>query len=528
MNKSVKKLINKGLSKNIQAGDKIGIQGFVEIEIEDTRNHTKRTYTTHNAITKGGKQFLLAHSAAAMLNMSANMHGNINIAGSLINGFYESPAAKNVYKAAACLTNTLLNLGALQTGLTEDSTFINLFASTGEIDSSKIVGYANNNIVPTADGKEGSINYNNAAYMSNMYTVSERWKYDLSVASGTFDTLVMLPATWVKDGIGGKAGGHRLSKGLDKVNRQYTNFAAGTTQFCIPGITGFTSNDEILLNYSQDSIAQHKYNLSTGVTTDSPTTWFVFPAGTTDVIKIGDYVYSIIGTTGIVYVWLASTMNQVTTIDVSSFSTPYESNYRLFKDSTNQLWVSIIENIISTGSCLCKLTSNGTYFATKGTLYSDFSQIVTLPTSINYKNVNFGNLGSNYIMYVRQSNYDPTYNRAMSAIIFTDVTNIMGTVIDIIPNVYDTSTLYYAGTTYGVLDIGRGAYNNTDLNYDTSLRNKKIVNNSTTADLYNSTGGLYLTLQGNYSTLMSFVKLPTPIVKSDTDIIYVTYGYRIV
>ena len=94
------------------------------------------------------------------------------------------------------------------------------------------------------------------------------------------------------------------------------------------------------MNYGQDSITKHKYTISTGAPTDNPTTWFVFPAGTTDVVKIGNYIYSIIGTSGWVFVWLASNMSQVTTFSPTRFSISYPYNYRLVVDGSNNLWIS--------------------------------------------------------------------------------------------------------------------------------------------------------------------------------------------
>ena len=510
---------------NVSSGDGIRLQGFIEIELINEKEHYTKTYK--NTITKGGKQFLLGHSAAKMLGMSASMRGNAMINSGLVNDYINTYSCDTEYNQTYCLTNLLLFLDTLQAGLTESSTWINLFDSTGVISGTKVLGYASNNISPTANGKEGRVDYCKDEYMADGYTVCERWKYPEGVATGTIDTIAMAPAGW-KTGKG--LGGQRFSKCLDRVNTQEATFTAKSTQFCPPGITGFTSNDEILLNYGQDSITQHKYTISTGAPTDNPTTWFVFPAGTTDVVKIGNYIYSIIGTSGQVYVWLASNMSQVTYFSPQYFSISYPYNYRLVVDASNNLWISCMNGITGATSdrIFGKCTSNGTYFnaaSTSGNFYTDFSQVFTIPTGWSQYDVNFGMCGSNYVMYLRQNNQDYRDNCVYTAILFTNPTNIIGSIVDIIPEVYNTSALFAAGTIYGVIDMG---YPTKSYNYlDSSTKNRRIVNNSGTKYI-DCSAGCYLTLNGWYSTLLSFVKLTTPVVKSDTDIMYVSYGYKVV
>lgn len=513
---------------SVSSGDGIRLQGFIEIELVNEKEHYTKTYK--NTITKGGKQFLLGHSAAMMLGMSANMHGNAMVNSGLINQYNDSNSIYTSYNQDMCLTNLLLFLDTLQTGLTESSTWVNLFDDTGVISGAKVIGYANNNVSPTANGKEGRIDYCKDEYMTDGYTVCERWKYPEGVATGTIDTIAMAPAGW-KTGKG--LGGQRFSKCLDKVNVQEATFTAKSTQFCPPGIPGFTSNDEILLNYSQDGVEQHKYSISTGEITDNPTTWFVFPAGTASVVKIGNYVYSLYANGTSVQVYLASDMSYVDQFSLSGISG--NDNNRLLVDSSNTLWVSSRNKTESSSYVLAKCGSNsGTYFNKVLTYYTDFSQLFTIPTGLRLQDVNFGMCGSNYVMFVKQSNYfdgaSSSYtklnNYVYTAIIFSNPSNIMGSIVDIIPEVYNRSMLFAAGSIYGVIDIG---YNNfgTGAYMDSATKNRKIINNSGSENI-TSDRGCYLTLNGWYSTLLSFVKLTTPIVKQDTDIMYVSYGYKVV
>jgi hypothetical protein len=59
------------------------------------------------------------------------------------------------------------------------------------------------------------------------------------------------------------------------------------------------------------------------------------------------------------------------------------------------------------------------------------------------------------------------------------------------------------------------------------------MNNSANTNEYDitlntQTKGVYLTLDKWWTNVLSFVKLNTPITKTATDIIYVSYGYKIV
>lgn len=526
----------------VSSGDGIRLQGFIEIELVNEKEHYTKTYK--NTITKGGKQFLLGHSAAQMLNMSANMRGNAMVNSRIIergNGTNnEIPylACDDGY----CLTNLLLNLGELQTGLTDTSTWVNLFDSIGGIDTTKVVGYANNNLHPLSNGREGSIDYCKDEYVADGYTVCERWKYPEGVATGTIDTIAMAPAGWRGASfIECYGGGIRFSKCIDRVNLQAVNNPVRSTSFCPPGIPGVTSDDEIILNYQQDGVYQHRYNISTGAITDSPANlymWFVFPQGTTDIVKVGNYIYSLEGSTGEVSVWQEYNMQVMSFpiytfwVDYSYTTDPYNHinlNYRFIVDGDGELWVSC-DNKYGYGNIkLYRLTRSGNYYDASEPSYTNFSNIFTVPYYWK-DNVNFGMCGSNYVAYLKKEHsYFQTEvtTQVYTAIIFTDPEDILGSIVDIIPEVYDTSHLFAAGTIYGVIDIGYKQADWSEPTLDTDSRRRIISNSYGDVDI-NTNSGCYLTLNGWYSTLMSFVKLQTPIVKQDTDIMYVSYGYKVV
>ena len=92
----------------------IRIQGFIEIELVNKKEHYRKTYK--NTITKGGKQFLLAKSAGEMLTMSASMRGNPMTNDSLVNRQPYNSRLPIYYSQDNCLTHALLYLDKLQIG----------------------------------------------------------------------------------------------------------------------------------------------------------------------------------------------------------------------------------------------------------------------------------------------------------------------------------------------------------------------------------------------------------------------------
>jgi hypothetical protein len=136
----------------VASGDGIKLQGFVEIELISTKDNVRRTYK--NTITKGGKQYILDKSVGRMLEMAADAFGMPVCSNVLAkvgtNSNYPVSGGQNFQNRA--ITNVLLNLGSEATGLSETSTYINVFESTLTT-ASKVIGYANN-IVLNADGKK--------------------------------------------------------------------------------------------------------------------------------------------------------------------------------------------------------------------------------------------------------------------------------------------------------------------------------------------------------------------------------------
>ena len=549
----------------VSSGNGIELQGFINIELINKKDKIKRTYK--NTITTAGKQFLLSKSAGRMLSIAADTFGMM-MASNVINkeSFDNTGYAYTNSNANRSLTNVLLNLGSEADSLTANSTFINVW-DNNLAEASKLVGYANNNIVATQDGKEGTIDYCKGEYVIDANTVCERWKYPEGVATGTIDTIAMMPASMVKFNRGD---GINIGKCIDRVNTQYTNFGSLSTGFMIPGVNGYTANDEILLNFNQDGISKWKFNLTTGEVTQVKDTdkFFVLPMDFNyasnpyyyimDALVIGNYLYTLslqqIGTGSqprVIVHDLNNNMNIVT-----KFTCGLKSNNDIYHNAKflkigNDLYVTawatgtVTES--NTPGKLWKLNNNGTYFNSAGAYSVDFSSIgFNAPSGINLNYIGLGNygnsyvmfVGSNYTQYMSSTNMDSKKHGYKSVgYVFTDLSNPLGTVTDVICGINPGSILFSAGSNKGMLRIGFDSLAIDPIYfgscYDYTECNKKVANNSDNGDnqnkyitLYNK--GVIYTPDKSWTDVISFVKLNSPIVKGDADIMYVSYGYKVV
>lgn len=535
----------------VASGDGIKLQGFIEIELISTKDNVRRTYK--NTITKGGKQYLLDKSAGRMLEMAADAFG-MSVCSNVLakvgtNSQYPVSGGQNFQNRA--ITNVLLNLGAEATGLSETSTYINVFESTLTT-ASKVIGYANNNVAPTSNGKEGAIDYTKGEYVIDPYTVCKRWKYDAGVATGTIDTIAMMPASCIKTNNGD---GVQFSKCLDKINQQYVNYASMSTGFLPPGITGYTANDEVLLNYTQDGKSKHKFNLTTGVVTDLADTdpFFVIGnelnsmSGVCDIKLIGQYLYvldQLSINTQYVYPRVTVYDTAASMAQKAQFSCTklqryeYMSSFKfLYYD--NVLYVNNYSHRVVAGRAKIWTLSKGAnaWFSSAGTAAQNYNDICTLPSGMTADYVAFGNYGSNYIMYVASrldgvTDFSYTGYKAIGYV-FTSMADIGGTIVDIVDGINPNSIPYVAGTNLGWLRIGFDLYNTNFASYfgdtyDYTDKTKIVNNNSTAVTMDTQEAGVFWTADKWWTNVISFVKLQTAITKQDTDIMYVSYGYKVV
>jgi hypothetical protein len=554
--------------KGLASKDGTHIQGFIEIEKINKKDHTREVYK--NTITNAGKQFLLDKSAALMLGIGADTFGMTGCSNTIAKtGTNESSSkAGRVSRSDRDITNVLLNLDEnTLTGLGVSTSFINVF-DEDMANAEKVIGYANNNIIATADDKEGTMDYCKGEYMVDPFTVCKRWKYAEGVATGTISAIAMMPAACI---MGNDGDGLKFSKCIDKVNTQYTNFASLSDGFLIPGVPGYTGNNEILLNFNRDNNARWKYNIGTGEIESVPNTdnFFIPPLPNeyytmTDMQMIDNYLYvlylSNLGGDSYTYVYVyvydpANSMNQVAQFMCNGAkSGEYPIKASVFK-ANGDIYVSTVSKAdvtITGGGKLWKLNKSGSdgYASSAGAAQTDFSLIgLTVPSGMNINQVGIGQYNGNYVMFNAVKYYDNIssskslvygnrYGYKMVGYVFTDLSDPAGSIIDMIDGITPNEIMFAAGSNAGTLRVGYDKLNNYEPNvfgsvYDMVDDKHIVMNNSANTNEYDitlntQTKGVYLTLDKWWTNVLSFVKLNTPITKTATDIIYVSYGYKIV
>ena len=557
---------------NVAMNNGLGLEGYVDIDIVNEKNHTRRRI--HNTITKAGKQLLLHKCVGQMMQSGASLFGKISCLNTLtptgkqLTSSLIASSSSNTYTTPGHISDSnqeitcgLLNLGTAQNNLTESSSFIPSYSADGKLEN--LTGFSNNN-VNTSLSNEGLVDICKGEYCADAYTVCNRWKYDAGIASGTIDTLVMAPASILKTNRGT---GFRFMKCIDKVNIQDESFVSCSTGILPPGVSGYTASNEILLNYNDGTGSRWKYNIDTGeisAVADEDNFYVIeFKRNSYEILDWyvdGTYLYELRYNNNYVYVYVQDLSNNGA--DVTSFRTSY--NYtragRFFVFNST-IYVSLLKNGYNTQSdYLYPLTKSGSYVTGFGSSITYESIGITIPNEFKEYDICIGMKGTSYVLEYNfdlddklstGSSYDYgndnwwNYIKARSGIVFTSLTNIIGTMSDKI-SMITRGSLY---CNKGIVQIGMafsdsGNTPNYDDGYISSnsltdidasggswaVSNNRNNNSSNVKSklLYLNNIGAWISLDGWWSDILSFVKLGTPIEKGDTDVLYVSYGYKVV
>ena len=518
------------------------VEGFIDVEIINKKDNVRRVYRQHNTLTKGGAQMLFARSAGELLKMAGDAFGQTYCFDSWTGRYRNARYSRN---EDTPITNILANIdSAVASNMTDAATFLDVyddeFSSTD-----KIIGYANLNLNPDNDSKQGTVDYSKGEYVVDGYTRAMRWYYKQGVASGTFNCIGMVgkpiaTSPYPKDN------GCIFGKLLDKVNRCYANYVANSTAFCPPGIPGITDNDTILLNFTQDNISRWKYSISTGEITEVPSTdtfWVPFKYDSSYGYNLVDYFVD----NGYLYLLRMRDKNSnsssytvsVYNISTQSFVTSYSRSgsghyinnchFLRYNNNVYVTWNTNETNINNSTqtSRASKLSNNGTYYNSMSNMADIATELgITLPTGVSNKLLSFGNYGQNYIV-----------NIGDTMIVTSSLSDIHANIIEQIPclNMGSMQAIvpFSAGSNIGFLGIGcpKASENSADLQstFQTDAYWYTKMNSPTTEYISNfRTSGVFLTLDGWWTSLLSFAILSTPITKGDSDEMYVSYGYKAV
>ena len=527
-------MINSDLS--VVNGERV--KGFVRIELYDKYGNKK--VDKENLIVPGGKTLMFHMSAANILINGGNLWGltvkqGVHLAGT-------RAANQSYYKATyknAALTNILCNLtDAQKTAFSSETNFVNFYSEDfGSVD--KVIGYANMELYPVENGKIGVPDYAKGADIVGRTVDSVRFKYKDGVGTGTINALCMAPYPVTQSPYGVScsteeyAPGYRIAKCLDRVNILDTNFTSITTKYTPPGVTGVTTDEEIITNYTINGIGWHKINLVTGDVTDitgTNTLYGICTKNTCDFKVIDDYVY--------ILNWVSSSSNrEIFTLEVYKISSAtlvkslsISSLYARFGKLlylNGILYVTFGAYSDSSSVILNKLKKGSLdYFNAIDTTATTYAGILTAPSGIDERYLSFGHYGNNYIMYVSRA-LSGANSMYCTGYIFTDLANITGSIIDCIPSLRYTDVPFGNTSVSGVLSIGicREKNQSFDNIYSSQLYND--VSNST---LSLSEQGMFYSPNKAWSNVVSMVILEGNdiIVKNETDVLFITWGYKIV
>lgn len=517
------------------------IEGFVKIEL--IRKDGVKITEQHNMITPPGKQYLLNKSAGKMLDMNGQVLGSIVKQGVELNGHTSSGTSMRANSAdyTRSLTNVVLSLSDEELAKINSSTnFINYFDEE-LVNASKVLGYANSALTPMLDGKEGTIEPIKGSEAVKANYITKKFKYADGVATGKITAIGMCPMTAITSPFGlinGSAAqdlnapGFTISKCLDKVNPQYANFGNLSSQFLPPGITGFTSDTEVLYNYKQDDLSMHKIDLLTGEITDIEdeanflTLRSIVNMDVYDYFVEDGYLYLLTFNkpNAVVHVYDLINKRVITTFSASMNS--YVRNLKFLKyDGNVYITTASYQN---SGNVIVKLNKGSSaYYSSSGELSTSYEGILTLPSGVNNYNVCFSNYGDNYIMYVGRNNgLSGEGGYYSTGYIFTDMSNIGGSIIDCIPSIFIFDYVFKNSSVGGILSIGKNkrAVDASESNYESS---KYITSRDGTKLIDLRNDGLMYTPEKGWTNTLSIVKLDEPLIKNTNDVMYITYGYLI-
>lgn len=523
---------------NVSGG--LAIRGLIDLDIKNTIDNVEVHYK--NTITNAGKQFLLAASAGIITGIGGEAFGSMTSLDAIRRIVASSADMRRLSLTKGDLTLCLLNLpDSVLQGLQAGSTYLPVFGNTFA-SADNLIGYANGNINPAANGKEGAITYPKADYIASAFTVGKRWKFAEGVATGSFNCIAMIPSAAINSPQGD---GFKISKCLEQVNINDANFGSLSTGFLIPGVPGYTSNNEILLNFSRDGISRWKYNLQTGEMTqvaDSDPFFVVTPAECCDMNVIDGYLY-VIGATAsgrsisVTVYDPANSMAQVASFSCSGKSnTNNKVGVNVFKVG-NDIYVSQTgaNSAIAGAYVLWKLNKTGSnnYASSAGTGMTDYSEIgLTVPSGLPVEKVGIGTYKGAYVMYLPSlvapaSNADYIASGASIGYVFSDLENPVASIIDTVCCVQSNECLFTAGSNFGSLRIGD--HKSTGSYYDAIVDNRIVINNEAGSKALNTReSGVYISMDKWSSQVFSFVKLNAPVSKTQSDVIHVSYNYNVV
>jgi len=510
-------------ANKLEAGSGFKVKGFVELEL--VKNNGREHYKYYNALSDGFKAAILTSSIGKFMYGRGRLFGQK----ALLNPMFYNYSQNYDCFGPTNITNVLMNQNSLS-GV--PSVVPNALKGTDlSLNVLNVPGYANTR--RNAVGNNG-INMDDdvdANAVANK-TIINKYKYETGVGTGTITHIGMCV------GSPDETRGLRVYRFLDDITIQEGGSFNRSSYICPPGCGGL-SNNEIFINYTNENGSTHKVNLETGVIDDNPTGYKVIESSyfskASDTIVIGDYIYAVSNYN--VYVFDKATCAYIRDFYIGG--NQYGKQLFYYDSTSERLFVTCCNRGDTTTPCMTELVKGSySYYGTKGTDYTDYSELETLGLgfSVDSESYTIKSFGDNKVglcdtLYGNRPDYD--CNTMLVVGKQTDSNNNL-VCYDCIPSLFKlNSFIWYDETNdnYYVFDFWDNARLLID---DTAASIQVNPLNYTQYKLDGVTANLTYQIGWTYSKksdccqLLSIAELSTPINKGANDVLYVSYGYEIV
>lgn len=496
----------------------ISLEGFIDIDIVDANTGKLREHIKgHNTISDAGlKAFLVEAIGISLQNNRCILGNNLNY--SLGYTYYGSSS----YLASYNFNNgvigpLLLNLpGSPEFNFSNGESVVYYMNNQLEPDfGGKVVGYGLNNVNPSADNMEGAIESINGQTLVDNFTIANRWIFREGVANGTINAICLCLLNKNKKSL------------LLKNGKNYQDVIFGgspapvVANKVIPGDFGEIASNSFWLNYTSNGLRGYIYNTETGELTNQD-----FTNGLS-IRDVTSYQYSTYVDTEYIYT-IEHNVSSVNTINVydinSNIATIYLPQYIYysycgFLNVGGDLYVVACGNIKSDNESISYVL----YKMNKGS-YAYYSSVSNTSTTYEALGFTIPN-DTNYLItserfddggYYNVSNITYTGIRQMPnksiTYKFINNSNIVGSITGV---GYNTGLKLLGGSSPYRIEYNPYLTYNTSEIVDT-IGSSNVPNNYSNIDIINGLGNAY-----------SCYLLNQPIEKLDTDILHLTYGFKV-
>ena len=537
------------------------MRGLVKVEVIK-RLHGKETVkkqSGHNLISTGALSLMGSNAVNNILMNTAKMAGHRVVRNTMnqLKAYNNSPyTVHNFSRKETALACALLGMSdSVYQNLSSLDGFIPVLASTGNVDSNKIRAMAN--LAEDATATEGLAEKRNNDSFIDFNRCGQRYNFPDGTGSGTVSGVAMMPGSWRPGAV--PFGGCMTMEKLDEVDG-IVDGVAGATAIIPPGVDGLGL--AVAMKYTTaDGVVSHVRNLVTGEVTDGASGDWYHTVGSRIVGDDGTYIaYVTQVNAGVgsyyndVYLYNKST-GAVTDKRFTSYSSDrlYQPIASLFHDTANSKWYFCACGATSSGGSTFRLyyfdtsVQTNAYVEGKSNMASTLSSVfgITVPsdwitdsTVLGFAPITVGN----YKGLILNRLYNNI--RCAEVYVFTDGSDPIGSLVDIIPCVAFDDTIWGVGGNYGVMSIGQTLGDKNKVESSSYLAPGRSTNNVQNANLLlGNTGqqasvsngihsfnddytyGAYIAVKGMWSTWMSLKQLSEDVNKTSTTKMYVEYDY---